>query len=214
VQPLDVPTPYAHLSMREMWTRVEDWLCSLPGGTDLLARLAGPASEADIASLRDAAGGWLPTDYVESLRCHAGNTTATSARTGAAYAVRLVTDVTWLPPPLVVAMRSWLREHYASFPVSPYARIDPAVRRAYYDPGWIPVIAADEDRALFWCIDTAPTEPARRGQILAMCTNDPDRDFVYLDYRAFFAHQLLDRIATCTVDSIVLEDAGLIELVG
>jgi cell wall assembly regulator SMI1 len=187
----EVPKRYVALSMGEMWKRVEEWLRALPG--TFADRLSGPASEGDIAALVEAAGGWLPDDYLASLRCHAGNavnTTADSRR----YPVDLITQIIWLAPELVIDERNWLVNNYAPFPTAQYTRFAATVRRAYYDPGWIPVACGDSDRALYYCVDTVPTEPAARGQVVAMMTNDSDREYVYASYRAWFACAVLERI--------------------
>jgi cell wall assembly regulator SMI1 len=191
-----------------MWARFEAWMTGIP--FDWSARLLPPATEAEIAALVEAAGGWLPDDYIESLRCHAGNVIATS-RHGRPYPVRFFDTVTWLAPPLVLAERAHLGEHY-QVPASPHSAICPTVRAAFYDQGWLPIARGDEDRILYWCLDLVPADPAFRGQILVVDTKDGDRGYVHASYRAFFANEVLARIADGGPDPIDLEDHGVIRV--
>jgi cell wall assembly regulator SMI1 len=190
-EPIPVAEAYRQLSIREMWSQTERWLASIPGG--YADRLAGPATEGDISALLDAVGGWLPDEYLESLRCHGGNVVETSTTTGLRYPVDLITDVIWLAPELIHQEREFLKAYER--PLGPHDRSWPCIRPMFYGPGWIPVVRGDSDRALYWCIDTVPPDPAHRGQIIAMLTNDPDREYAFTSYRSMFANLILERLA-------------------
>lgn len=94
-----------------------------------------------------------------------------------------------------------------SFPGGAHARVAPTVKRVFYDPGWIPVVAADEDKSVFYCIDTAPTERSAYGQIVQMITSaDPDRDVRWPSFRECLISSILQRIEEEEVDPEAVED--------
>lgn len=117
-----------------------------------------------------------------------------------------------MTPAVVIEKRRFL-ESYAASPTSEYAEIE-GTRRAYYDAGWIPVVAADEDDAMFFCIDTVPPEASRTHQIVTMITNDDERAAPWASFRELLICELLAPIERgCAVDIDLLEEEGIIEFI-
>lgn len=201
----------ARLTVAEAWARIDEWVAtSYP---ELADRLAGPATNEEIARLELALGARLPDDYKASLGIHAGGRSRPTRRGDSLYAMTPFAEFCLLPPDVLLQRRTWLQS-YCSIPSDPHARVAPTVKRAYYDPGWVPVVAADEDRAIFYCIDTAPTEPAARGQIVQMITSaDPDRDVLWPSFRECLIGGLLQRIEQEAVDPEMIKD-GIVRFIG
>jgi cell wall assembly regulator SMI1 len=191
-----VPEHDANGGVSELWQRIEAKLAALSAG--LVERLAPPATEAEIEELERAIGAELPADYKQSLRIHGG------------FTEMIVDDAILLTPKDVIRHRDWLSQSYASFAVGPHTRFEGPLQHAYYHAGWIPVVAGDEDRALFYCIDTAPTDAGARGQLITMMTNDPDRDVAYTSFTALLADLLLLRLEEHSIDEEALEEDGLV----
>jgi hypothetical protein len=72
------------------------------------------------------------------------------------------------------------------------------------------VVAGDEDGALFYCVDTVPTDPGAHGQLVTMMTNDPDRDVAYTSFTALLADLLLRRLEEHSINEEVLEDDRIV----
>ena len=199
----------ASLTIPEIWHRIDAWLAD--EHPELADVLAPPSPPSEIAELERALGVALPEDYRASLAVHAGNRQRLR-RDGRPYTDPLFVGFNLLTPDVVLERWRFL-EQYARFPTSEYAAID-GTRRAYYDRGWIPVVAADEDLAVFYCIDTVPPEPSRQHQIVTMVTNDPDRDAPWASFRELLISELLTPIDQgYAVDPDLLEEDQLIELV-
>jgi cell wall assembly regulator SMI1 len=207
-----IPAHLAQLTIEEAWARIDAWLSAHHPA--LAQRLAGPASEREIAQLEDAVGARLPDDYKASLRIHAGGRTLTTSRGDAIYATTPFAEFDLLPPEVVLASMKRL-EPYAAFGPSPHAVVAPTVRPTFYDRGWIPVVNVDQDFAVIWCIDTVPTERAADGQIVEMVTSggDADRRVLWPGFRELLIGGLLKRIEGETVDPDALEESGWIEFV-
>jgi cell wall assembly regulator SMI1 len=207
-----IPPNLARLSVEQVWARIDAWLAERH--PSLAERLAGPASEADLAHLERSIGASLPEDYKCSLRIHAGGRTRTTTRGDAKYAESPFEQFTLLPPQLVLASMKRL-EPYAAFATEPGAHIAPTVRQAFYDRAWIPVVNVDQDFAVIWCLDTGPTEPAAWGQVVEMITSggDADRRALWPGFRELLIAGLLKRIEEEAVDPDVLEEDRLIAFV-
>lgn len=193
------------LTVAECWVSIERWLSQ--HHPPMLDRLADPASDEEIAQLEVALGVTLPAEYTQSLRIHAGGRTKRS-KAGEPYSESPFEMLYLFAPDVVLARRQWLTQ-YASFP-SAHVKVDGAVARAYHHPGWIPVAGGDEDRAIFYCIDTVPTVPAAAGQIVEMVTNDPERRAPWPSFRALLIDRVVRPIQEDEVDEACLADSGLI----
>jgi molybdopterin molybdotransferase len=203
----ELPGHLAHLTVQDTWARIDEWLARrFPA---LASRLAPPASEKEIEDLERALGLPLPEDYRASLRIHAGGEVHATRDGSDVYSVSPFAGVRLLAPPVLLARRSWLAR-YASLPCRETPRVSASVRRAYHHDGWIPIAEGDEDRALYFCIDTVPASPDAHAQIVCMLTNDPDREAPWASFRAFLISELLVPIASSEVDEEATEDAGAI----
>ena len=190
----EVPEAHRAATVDELWSAIEARLDRL--GPALRERLAPGASDADLAALEEAlpAGIALPPELRASLRRRAGGVTRTGA-SGRPYDVMLFDDLGLLSPARIVSSRRWLLSNYRDLAVSPHARIDPQIRRTHYwNEGWIPFAVADEDRALFYCVDCAPSADGVYGQIISAATNDPDRFTEWEGVRAFLAGHVLGQL--------------------
>ncbi len=207
-----IPAHLAHLTIEQVWARIDAWLAEHRPA--LAEKLAGPATEREIAHLEQAVGARLPEAYKASLRIHAGGRTRTTARGDSIYSETPFAEFNLLPPDVLLASMKRL-EPYAAFAPDPHARVAPTVRPIFYDPGWIPVVNVDEDSAVMWCIDTTPTEPDAYGQIIEMVTSggDADRPVLWPGFRELLIGGLLKRIDGETVDPYALEESGWIEFV-
>jgi cell wall assembly regulator SMI1 len=205
-----IPGNLAHLTVVEAWARIDAWL--LAYHPLLSQRLAGPASEAEIAHLEQMVGAHLPEDYKSSLRIHAGGRTRTTTRSDSIYSELPFAKFNLLPP--TVLLRSMQRlEPYAAFATDSHAKVAPTVKSTCYHRGWLPIVEVDEDFAVIWCIDTVPTKPAAYGQIVQMVTNDPERSVRWVGFRELLIGGLLKCIEQETVDPDALIDPGWIEFV-
>lgn len=206
-----LPAHLASLSIEEVWARVEGWLGARH--PTLLERLDGPASAEEIAALEADLGVTLPDDYRASLRVHAGGRPRSTHDGRGVYADTPFAALCLLPPPVLLARRRWL-EAYEAFPYSEHARHSGALERAYHHRGWIPVAQADEDLAVFYCLDTAPTDPAAYGQIVSMCTNDDARMTPWASFRAMLIGELLVPMESQPIDEELLEETGTLAWLG
>jgi cell wall assembly regulator SMI1 len=207
-----IPANLAHLTVEQVWARIDAWLAE--HHPSLAERLAGPASESDIARLEHSIGAALPEDYKRSLRIHAGGRSRTTTRGDATYSESPFEQFNLLPPDVVLASMKRL-EPYAAFETDSGAHVAPTVRRAFYDRGWIPVVKLDQDFAVIWCLDTAPTEPAAYGQVVEMITSggDAERRALWPGFREMLIAGLLKRIEEEAVDPDVLDDDESISFV-
>jgi cell wall assembly regulator SMI1 len=64
----------------------------------------------------------------------------------------------------------------------------PYIRKAWWHPTWIPIVSSDTGD--YFCVDTAPPEPKREGQIILFLRDRPERVLVATDLSNW-----LDRIA-------------------
>jgi len=195
------------LTVADLWRAIEARIEVI--GQGYVERLAPGLSTDEIGAFQAALGVELPGDYVASLREHAGMQ-LNESRSGRPYPEMLIADFIPLPPTVVLERRAWLRDGYDG-PAREHARIDGAIRHRRYDEGWIPVLARDGDASVFECIDTVPAEGGTYGQIVSMCTNDPDRYVSAPSFRGLLAG-LLARFEEAVVDAELLEDEGIIRL--
>lgn len=183
------PPDLAELSMPELWRRIEAAIDAL--APSLRTKIAPPATSDEIDALERSIGRRLPPDYVASLREHAG-WLAASSRHGRLYAQTLVAGFTLLPPAVVLVEREFL-EGYAD-----------------QDPGWVPVVRHDEDRALYSCLDLAPSAGESVGRILSICTKDPERRVEWSSFRDLLIGELLVPLERGELDLEALEDEGIL----
>lgn len=200
-----MPVDVSELTIRESWQAIRTAVEKC--GASLLERLAPGLSTDEINAFQSALGAELPSEYIESLQVCAGMRTRRS-RTGKPYAEMLITDFIPLEPVVVLDRRAWLRAHYTT--LAP-GRVEGPIRHAFYDSGWIPVLALDDNESLFECIDTVPENGGTPGQIVSMCTDDPDRQVSAPSWRAVL-QALARRFETSSIDPESLADDGLIQL--
>lgn len=207
-----IPGHLAQLTVEQIWARIDAWLAE--HHPPLVERLADPANEREITHLEQAVGARLPEDYKASLRIHAGGRSRRTAVGNSLYSETPFGEFNLLAPAVVLESMKRL-EPYAEFESAPDARVAPTVRPVFYDRGWIPVVRVDQDFAVIWCIDTAPTVPAAHGQILEMVTSggDPDRPVLWRSFRELLIGGLLKRIEGESVDRDALEESGWINFV-
>ncbi len=197
---------YHHLTVAELWRRIEARVESF--GPNFVDRLGPGLGAEEIERFERELGVDLPEDYVASLRAHAG--CLGTSRAGNPYGKMLFVDFILLPPPAVLWTHRWLSEGYVR-PVGQFAEVAPEVQASVYHPGWIPVVALDDDLAAFECIDTVPTRHGAVGQVVWVCTKDDDRVVSAPGFRGLLS-SLLSRLEKETPDPETLEDDGLIEL--
>ncbi len=196
-----------HPPIAAIWRSIEARLQTL--GPDLVPRLGVGLAPAEIAAFERELGVGLPSDYAASLREHAGSLTAVSA-TDRPFAEMLFCDFILLPPAVVLAERAWLTAGYRR-DASPSARIAQGLQNAHYHAGWIPVVAADEDRAVYLCIDTCPTSDGQLGQIISLATSHIDRSIAAPSFGDLL-QSFLTRLETAEIDEELLADDGVISL--
>jgi len=197
----------SHHPIVTIWRSIETRLRAL--GPELVHRLGPGLTASEIALFERELAVALPGDYVASLREHAGSLTAVSA-TGSPFARMLFTDFILLPPAVVLAQRAWLTKGYKRGAL-PTARIPDGIQRAHYHEGWIPVVAGDEDRATYLCLDTCPASGGQAGQIVSFATNDIDR-WIAAPSFGDLLQGFLTRLETAEIDEEMLADDGLISL--
>ena len=66
----------------------------------------------------------------------------------------------------------------------------PYFRPVWWHPGWIPFVSSDQGH--YFCIDTAPIEPIRKGQVILFQLNRPERLLIAGNLQAWFKRILLD----------------------
>ena len=66
----------------------------------------------------------------------------------------------------------------------------PYLRRDWWNPAWVPIVSSDTGN--YFCLDTAPIEPQRVGQILLFLQDQPERYLVAASLSAWFDQILRD----------------------
>jgi len=122
----------------------------------------------------------LPDDLQRALLITDGETHTSAGMIG-----------NWRILPIMEIQAAWglltkLREKGAFTEMEP--ETPPYIRHAWWHPAWIPIV--ESGAGDFFCLDTAPPEPERSGQVLLFLGERPERPLVAGSLRAWF-----DRIA-------------------
>ena len=139
-----------------------------------------PADPAVVENFAAKSGLTLPDSLREALRIADGETRASSGMIG-----------NWRLLPLAEIQGAWglltqLAEKGAFVGLEP--ETPPYLRNVWWHPGWIPIVASGSGD--FFCLDTAPPEAARTGQVVLFLQGRPERPLIAGGWRAWW-----DRIA-------------------
>lgn len=69
-------------------------------------------------------------------------------------------------------------------------KASPYIRHIWWHPGWIPFVSSDLGH--YFCIDTDPIEPVRKGQVILFLQNQPERVLIAGNLLTWFTRILLD----------------------
>lgn len=144
-------TKDAAAEVGKTWRRIELWLKQ--HSPRLLAELQPGASDGEVAALEGRVGATLPTDYSASLKLH----------NGAAY----LNDYQYLSVEGVKTAWTMMTDlsEKGTFR-GRTAEESEGMQRTWWHRGWIPF--AQDGGGNMLCLDTAPTDKGRLGQVLSM----------------------------------------------
>ncbi|WP_391557905.1 SMI1/KNR4 family protein [Robertmurraya sp.] len=162
--------------MKLLWERMESWIKD--HAPDVLEDLNPGASESEITELETALGVTLPEDLKESLRIHNGQSG----------------DSQWLvagwellsTQRILDEWNVWKelndKESFKEWDVEPQE----GVANVWWQPAWIPLTyngCGDHH-----CLDLAPTNKGKNGQIISMWHDSEEREVLAKNYRQWFEH--------------------------
>jgi cell wall assembly regulator SMI1 len=168
------------LDVRELWAEAERLLSAR--GIDPTDYFLPPAGEESIASAEQQLGVHFPPDYRASLECHEGGV-GTMRMHGVAEFLRLSrVRSEWA---LVESDRQ--RGFHNDSIVTAAAEVQPV----FWHSGWIPVVQMAGNTEYF-CLDCAPTEVGRVGQVIEYAMDEINRNIVFESWTDYLRWWVLE----------------------
>ena len=183
--------------MEEVWKQYENWLAAnWPNG---LKALNPPASEAEITALENAIGINLPSDFIECLKIHNGQSDESGL---------FDRDIFLSTHEILREWAIWKElldsEDFKGYESEP----EIGVRNDWWHSKWIPFTANGYGDN--FCLDLAPIGNGNAGQILSMLHDDPRRGLLAPNFEAWFSKYVSAVIAG---DYVFSEKEGCMVLI-
>ncbi len=174
------------MTVSESWTSIEAWLKA--NAPSIRKSLRPGAKDAAIEKLQSKLSITLPTDFVESVRCHDGQ------KEDAEHGIfPMADDVLGAMPSCrllklgeIASEWTMMKElldagEFTDQKSEPQA----GVRDDWWNPGWIPI--ADNGGGDYYCLDMAPNKGGSAGQVIAFFHDMEERPRMATSFAAWVA---------------------------
>ncbi|MGF1580726.1 MAG: SMI1/KNR4 family protein [Gemmataceae bacterium] len=158
---------------RDSWQRIEEFLRS--NHPEIHHSLQGPATEEAIAELEQVVGQTLPNDFKELWRIHDGQDDD--------FGEGIFPDLSsedWPEPPFLLMSVEMIQQDWSILKAlnaegnfdDVRRRPPPEIQKEFWHQGWIPI--GHNGAGDHYCLDMAPTEKGKVGQIIIYYNDGPD----------------------------------------
>ncbi|RYE43516.1 MAG: hypothetical protein EOP48_22895 [Sphingobacteriales bacterium] len=173
--------------MKDPWSKIKTWLTK--NHPEIICTLNVGASLNDYQELELTIGTSMPDDFKEFYTIHNG---------------QLFTHLCLFDGDILLSVCDIIREWKQWNDILPIihtncieqfgspaeSNSDPGIKGDWWNPLWIPITANGSGDNI--CIDLDPSHKGRRGQIIRMCHDDPQRELLAPSFRQWISNYIAD----------------------
>ncbi len=153
--------------MKELWTNIENWLQN-NDADHIYNSLNQGADEEDFDELEELINRTLPNDFKEFYSVHNGQ----NANSDGLITAEELMSVERIAEEWQV----WKELHDKAIFAESDVDADKGIKEKWWHTGWLPI--SYDGNGNHYCIDLSPAEGGKKGQIIRVWHDSPEREFV------------------------------------